>query len=1054
MVFKILDMNKNPTGLLQNYNNLKIETDLDNADKKLSFTYLIKENDIRNEYYIQTETDEFVVKGVKRKDEDTQEITAVMNVEDLDGMPVPVFNTNGQSFRAVADVAVEGTGWTADVPDYMAEKVRALRIADTDVYQLCKKIAIAFFCEVWFDTLNKVVHYTEEIGEDKGVYFMRSLNLVSLDVSMDTTDYYTQIHPVGKDGITIESVNDGKAYLQNFQYSNKVRTYYWVDENYTDPTALKEDAEKKLKDLSAPCSSYSASIIDLASQKPEYSILSYKIGDKVTLIDDITGQPLKRRIKKMTEYPQNPENNTCELSNAVPTFEELQKKWQEASQLVEDLTGGTGIILGSRVAEFTIVKDGMNYVVGQVNDLNKWKVLVSSQITKDGIINTVGNYYVNQDDIKEVNQKLTTTETKATQAADHFSWLVKSGTSSTNFELTDRTAELIADHINLMGLVEFNGLSTSTQEMINRISEISGKALTAANDVKKSAISGVDVLYASGESENAPPAEGWDTTAPQWEEGRYIWQKTVTTYASGEILESEPTNITGARGKEGDAGIGVDDIGEQYYLSDSPATQTGGEWTIEQPEWSKGKYIWTRSAITWTDGTTTYTTPVLAQAINSANYTANDAYATAENTKKLTQELDDQIAEWCYNNNRTFINGAKIYTGTIKAKQIDTEDLFAQTIEATGTIKGLNLIGGSLTIGNTNGIYAAITKSGKLVCQDGTFIGNVVATSLTSQNTYSLYYNPHQEILLGGSGETVKDIPNQSTIIASRSWGTGYKTLLIGPELVCGDPDVEEVDPEWNCDCGLEIAYDSYYGKVVRVIGDRITASGTTYLQKVICQNTLETPVFKANYDTSSYYLAPNKGDGELPYNIGTSGNKWDNIWGVKGHFDSITLGGVKKTEWPSGGGGISGSLTITTNGSTKLSKWTGGSAATIDIDYSDVGAAPAGNYLTSSSLSGYATQTWVRNNALTGKIVGGGVTITPSAANTPTSKYVSYSFGSTPNVVACPQTSVPGSKNDDGNSSTRVLGVGVTSISSSGCYIWINRTNTTATIVQYLAYA
>lgn len=55
----------------------------------------------------------------------------------------------------------------------------------------------------------------------------------------------------------------------------------------------------------------------------------------------------------------------------------------------------------------------------------------------------------------------------ATQAASKFSWMVKSGTSSTDFTLTDRTAQLVADSINLHGLVTFKGLNTSTQDLIN-----------------------------------------------------------------------------------------------------------------------------------------------------------------------------------------------------------------------------------------------------------------------------------------------------------------------------------------------------------------------------------------------------------------------------------------------------------------------------------------------------------------------------------------------------------------------------------------------------------
>ena len=482
MILKIYDMNKNPLGFVRKISDLKIESDLDNADKNMSFSYLARTHDIKNEYYIRTQTDEYVVKTVNQKDDGTQEITAVLNVEELEGTPVPTFYAKDRSLETAAELILEGTGWTAEIQESLSTKVRTLNMSGTDVYQVLKNLAVAYFCEVWFDTLKRVVHYVEEIGEDRGVYFIRGLNLISIDVSSDSTGFYTQIHPVGKDGLTIESVNDGKKYLSDFSYSKKIKTYYWKDENYTDPTALKEDAEKKLKEMAEPAESYTASITDLAAQSTEYSMLEYCLGDRITLVDGENGIRKTRRIKKMTEYPLEPEKNTCEISNATPTFEEIQKKIQDAAALVEDLTGNTGIVLGSRVEDFTVVKDGLAMVGGKVSALEDWKVIASSMITKEGIINTVGEYYAKHDDVIEIDQRLATTETVATQTKDKFNWIVKSGTSSTDFTITDRTAELIADRINLIGLISFSGLNGDTQGRITGAEQTASDAVSAAEN--------------------------------------------------------------------------------------------------------------------------------------------------------------------------------------------------------------------------------------------------------------------------------------------------------------------------------------------------------------------------------------------------------------------------------------------------------------------------------------------------------------------------------------------------------------------------------------------
>ena len=166
-------------------------------------------------------------------------------------------------------------------------------------------------------------------------------------------------------------------------------------------------------------------------------------------------------------------------------------------------------------------------------------------------------------------------------------------------------------------------------------------ALSTANDTKAHSIFSVDVMYALGNSEATEPTTGWSTTAPPWESGKYMWQKTVTTYGDKTQEESESTCITGAIGQNGNDGAqgpkgdtgatgnGVKTIQEQYYLSTSNTTQTGGSWQTAQPTWANGKYIWTRSHITWSDNTTTDTTPILADAINKANTTAMNASSTA-----------------------------------------------------------------------------------------------------------------------------------------------------------------------------------------------------------------------------------------------------------------------------------------------------------------------------------------------------------------------------------------------------------------------------------------
>lgn len=72
---------------------------------------------------------------------------------------------------------------------------------------------------------------------------------------------------------------------------------------------------------------------------------------------------------------------------------------------------------------------------------------------------------------EDVDQQITAAETIASQTADKFNWLVKSGTNSTDFELTDRTATLVASAINMNGLVKFSGLNIDAKNEIGKVAQ-------------------------------------------------------------------------------------------------------------------------------------------------------------------------------------------------------------------------------------------------------------------------------------------------------------------------------------------------------------------------------------------------------------------------------------------------------------------------------------------------------------------------------------------------------------------------------------------------------
>lgn len=142
-------------------------------------------------------------------------------------------------------------------------------------------------------------------------------------------------------------------------------------------------------------------------------------------------------------------------------------------------------------------------------------------------------------------------------------------------------------------------------------------------------IAAVDIWFYQSDYADSLSGGSWSTVSPAWTDGKYVWIKQVTAYSDGNTSESVPVNITGEKGNTGNTGIGIESTEEQYYLSESNTSQTGGSWETTAT-WEPGKYIWSRLKITYDDESIAYTNPVLADAINLANQNATDATETAQ----------------------------------------------------------------------------------------------------------------------------------------------------------------------------------------------------------------------------------------------------------------------------------------------------------------------------------------------------------------------------------------------------------------------------------------
>lgn len=127
---------------------------------------------------------------------------------------------------------------------------------------------------------------------------------------------------------------------------------------------------------------------------------------------------------------------------------------------------------------------------------------------------------------------------------------------------------------------------------------------------------------------------------------------------------------------QGEAGIGVKNVVDEYYLSNSESEPSGGFWTTTQPEWKLGFYIWTRSAVTYTSGETEYTDPILAQAINSANQAVSDLDNSLDQEGVFNRLTNNGQTQGIYlEDGILYINASYIASGTIRGNLIDARNL-------------------------------------------------------------------------------------------------------------------------------------------------------------------------------------------------------------------------------------------------------------------------------------------------------------------------------------------------------------------------------------------
>ena len=321
-------------GVLVGHRELHVKHALEYDEKTLYFKYPKSgpyAGQLKNEAYVRTKTDEFVIKQVTGgTTSDWISVTATMNIEGIENcLFVGGFEAVEMTVDAVLALALEDSDWTVGVCE-ITKKRTIRKEDDCDAWAILQQCVSTYRCEVEIDTLNHVINIYAARGVDRGVHFMEGVNLKSLEYDRDTYEFFTQIVPVGKNGMTLLSdVDDPVLILADYTYSKKKVRKVWRDERYTNVKSLREDALAKLAEACRPLSSYTGSVKDLAAGSTEHpDFFGYGIGDTITLVSKSTGIREKQRIVEIDEY-ENDQDNQVEINNVSKSFAQMQRDDQE-----------------------------------------------------------------------------------------------------------------------------------------------------------------------------------------------------------------------------------------------------------------------------------------------------------------------------------------------------------------------------------------------------------------------------------------------------------------------------------------------------------------------------------------------------------------------------------------------------------------------------------------------------------------------------------------------------------------------------------------------------
>ena len=166
-------------------------------------------------------------------------------IENIETKEDPAF-VDGITAEQALNQVLEESEFSTGMVDLSLDKLEYLDLLRENRFNAIKQILDQWGGEIYAD--NWTISLYKEMGEDRGVVLDIAQNTDGIRVTEDISKVVTRLYPYGYQETNIESVNDGKDYLD----SPNIDSYARILEGYAefndidDPHELKRQALEKL----------------------------------------------------------------------------------------------------------------------------------------------------------------------------------------------------------------------------------------------------------------------------------------------------------------------------------------------------------------------------------------------------------------------------------------------------------------------------------------------------------------------------------------------------------------------------------------------------------------------------------------------------------------------------------------------------------------------------------------------------------------------------------------------------------------------------------------